>query len=92
MKEKTHFTGDDPLARIAALEAENAELKRVTFDPRVLVQMNALESERDTLRQQLATAREALTACKQLAAYPEDICRITKESIAAIGDAFQKGE
>lgn len=36
--------------RIAALEAELAEAKRVTFDPAVLEEMNRLEAENAELR------------------------------------------
>jgi hypothetical protein len=37
--------------RIAALEAELAEAKRVTFDPTILEDMNRLEAENAELRQ-----------------------------------------
>lgn len=39
--------------RIATLEVELAEAKRVTFDPKVLEQMNALETENAVFRKAL---------------------------------------
>ena len=40
-------------------------------------------AERDQLREHVKMLRDALECCKQLAGYPEDVFKVSKEALAA---------